>query len=573
MKRSLKIVLGVVVILVIIVALIPLFINANTFKPKIEADLSAALGRKVTIGDMSFSLFTGSLQAKNVAIADDPAFGTTPFLQTPNLKIGVEMRPLIFDHQVHVTSFTADQPAVQLVHAANGTWNFSSLGATNAASNANMANAPANANTANAPANAKATNAAGNANQNSSMPQLTVQAFQVENGTVTVTSVPAESKPATYTQVNLSAQNFSFASRFPFTLSAALPGSGQLKLEGQAGPIAKGDASLTPFTATLEIKHFDPVAAGVVDASQGLAMVADAKTMLNSDSRNVAVVGSLRANGLKVSRQGTPAQQPLDLAYNLIYNLQSRALTVQSLQPRIGNVVINTKGTVELAGKEPVLKLQTAGGGLPIDQLEALLPAFGVKLPSGSKLQGGTLGFNFAINGTPNATVITGPLTVDNTRVAGFNLGAKIQGLNGANTGNSTLIRSLLTTVTSAPSGVRTDNLVLVVPGLGTATGAGTISPNSILNYQLLLKLDSGVGVLGMANTLAGQRISAATANGIPLTITGPASNPTFHADLSNLLKNNAGGIISGIINSRGGNAPGKKQNPSDLINGILGKR
>jgi AsmA protein len=572
MKRSLKIVLGVVVLLLIIVALIPLFINANTFKPKIEADLSAALGRKVTIGDMSFSIFTGSLQAKNVVVADDPAFGATPFLQAPNLKIGVEVKPLIFDHQVHVTSFTAEQPAVQLVHAANGTWNFSTMGTANTAGNAKTANASGNANAANAPGNVKTANAAGNAAQNSSMPQLTVQTFKVENGTVTVTSVPATSKPVTYTQVNLAAENFSFASRFPFTLSAALPGGGQLKLEGQAGPIAKGDASLTPFTANLELKHFDPVAAGVVDASQGLAMVADVKAMLNSDSQNVSVVGALRANGLKVSRQGTPAPQPLDLAYNLIYNLQSRVLTVQSLQPRIGNVVINTKGTVELAGKEPVLRLQTAGGGLPIEQLEALLPAFGVKLPSGSKLQGGTLGFNFAINGTPNATVITGPLTVDNTHMAGFNLGQKIQGLNGASTGNSTLIRSLLTTVTAAPSGVRTDNLVIVIPGLGTGTGAGTISPNSILNYQLLLKLDSGVGVLGMANTLAGQRISAATANGIPLTVTGPASNPVFHADISNLLKNNAGGIINGLINQKGGAPGNKQQNPSDLINGILGK-
>ncbi|MGI8770267.1 MAG: AsmA family protein [Acidobacteriaceae bacterium] len=567
MKRSLKIVLGVVVVLLIIVALIPLFINANTFRPKIESDLSAALGRKVTIGNMKFSIFTGSLQAENVAIADDPTFSTAPFLQTPNLKIGVEMQPLIFDHQVHVTSFTATQPAVHLVHAANGTWNFSSFGTANAASTGTP-NA-ASTGTANAARTAKP--ASSTPQQASSMPQLTVQSFQVQDGTVTVTSVPAESKPVVYTQVNLSAKNFSFASRFPFTLSANLPASGQLKLDGEAGPIAKGDASLTPFSATLDLKHLDPVAAGLVDASQGLAMVADANAKLGSDSQNVTAVGTARANGLKIARQGTPAQQPLDLAYNLVYNLQSRVATIQSLQPRIGNVAINTKGTVELAGREPVLKLQTAGGGLPIDQLEALLPAFGVKLPSGSKLQGGTLGFNFAITGTPNATVITGPLTVDNTRMAGFNLGAKIQGLNGASTGNSTLIRSLLTTLTAAPSGIRTDNLVIVIPGLGTGTGAGTISPASILNYQLLLKLDSGVGVLGMVNSLAGQRLSAATANGIPLTITGPASNPSFHADVSNLLKNNAGGLINGFLN-RKGNTPGKKPNPSDLINGILGK-
>ncbi len=562
MKRSLKIIIGVVVILLIIIALIPLFINANTFRPKIEADLSAALGRKVTIGNMKFSIFSGSLQAQNVAIADDPAFSTTPFLQTPNLKIGVEMKPLLFDHQVHVTSFTATDPAVHLVHAANGTWNFSSFGTANASNTAK---------TANASNNAKAPSAPGNAGEKSSMPQLTVQSFQVANGTVTVTRVSAEGKPAVYTQVDLNAKNFSFASRFPFTLSAHLPGNGTLKLDGQAGPIATGDASLTPFDATLELKQFNPVAAGVVDPSQGLSMVADANAKLTSDGRNMTMTGTLRANGLKVSRQGTPAQQPLDMAYDLIYNLQSRVLTVQSLQPRMGNVAVNTKGTVDLAGKEPILKLQTAGGGLPIDQVEALLPAFGVQLPSGSKLQGGTLGFNLSISGPANAAVVSGPVTIDNTRVAGFNLGSKIQGLNGVNTGNATLVRSLRTNLTDAPSGVRTDNVVLVVPGLGTATGAGTISPSNMLNYKLLLKLDSGVGTLGMVNNLVGQRISTATANGIPLTVTGPASNPGFHADLSSLLKNNAGGVIGGILGQRG-NAPGKKPNPSDLINGILGK-
>ena len=46
-----------------------------------------------------------------------------------------------------------------------------------------------------------------------------------------------------------------------------------------------------------------------------------------------------------------------------------------------------------------MLALHLAAPNLPINQVEALLPAAGVRLPSGSSLQGGTLTANLAING------------------------------------------------------------------------------------------------------------------------------------------------------------------------------
>ena len=66
----------------------------------------SALGRKVTLGHISLSLLTGSLVAENISIADDPAFSATPFLEAKELRIGVELGPLIFqpfgpDHDLH----------------------------------------------------------------------------------------------------------------------------------------------------------------------------------------------------------------------------------------------------------------------------------------------------------------------------------------------------------------------------------------------------------------------------------------------------------------------------------------
>ncbi len=60
MKRTLKILAIVVAVLILIVIAIPFFIDANTFRPKLETELTGALGREVKVGNLSLSLFSGS---------------------------------------------------------------------------------------------------------------------------------------------------------------------------------------------------------------------------------------------------------------------------------------------------------------------------------------------------------------------------------------------------------------------------------------------------------------------------------------------------------------------------------
>ena len=121
--------IGAAAVVVILLAL-PLFINVNSFQPKIESELSNALGRKVEVGDLSLSIFGGRVSAANIRIADDPAFSTSPFLTAKSLKIGVELMPLIFSKQLNITGLTLDEPSIMLLSGPNGKWNFSSLAAT-----------------------------------------------------------------------------------------------------------------------------------------------------------------------------------------------------------------------------------------------------------------------------------------------------------------------------------------------------------------------------------------------------------------------------------------------------------
>ena len=68
MKRILKIAGIVIAILIVILVAIPFFINVNSFRPKIEATASEALGRQVKVGNLSLSLLTGSVSADNISI-------------------------------------------------------------------------------------------------------------------------------------------------------------------------------------------------------------------------------------------------------------------------------------------------------------------------------------------------------------------------------------------------------------------------------------------------------------------------------------------------------------------------
>src|SRR5580693_4582779 len=119
--------IGVAVIVVALLAL-PLLIDANAFRPRLESNLTAALGRAVKLGELKLALLSGGVSANDLSIDDDPAFGSSPFLRAKELKVGVELATLIFSRKLNVTGVTIDQPEILLVESGPGVWNFSTIG-------------------------------------------------------------------------------------------------------------------------------------------------------------------------------------------------------------------------------------------------------------------------------------------------------------------------------------------------------------------------------------------------------------------------------------------------------------
>jgi AsmA protein len=534
MNRRLKIVGIVVAVLIVIVIAVPLFIDANAFRPKLESELTTALGRPAKVGNLSLSLLLGGVTADDISIADDPAFSKSPFVQAKSLKVGVELLPLIFSKTFNVTELTLNQPEISLVHSQEGDkWNFSSLG--NSSTAGSTGQAP--------PSTTAATPPAGSA---SSTPNFSVGKLNVKDGRITVSRAGSGQQPRVYDKVEIEVKDFSLASSFPFKMSANLPAGGSLKLDGNAGPIDANNAAHTPLQAKVTIKQANIAASGFIDPAAGVAGIADFDGTVTSDGHQAKTSGTLKADKLQVVKKGAPAGKPVEVQYSVTHDVVKQTGTLTQGEIKLGNAVAHITGTYDAHGPTTVVNLKLEGQGLPVDDLEAVLPAVGVILPAGSKLKGGTLALNFTIVGPVDKTVTAGTVRMENAALANFNLGSKLSaisalsGKGGAGQQKDTVIQNFSSNVRVAPEGTRAENINLVVPSLLTATGAGTVSPSNALDFKM-------------------------KADNIPFLIEGTTSDPKFVPDVKGM----AGGLLQNAI---GGNKIGQK-NPLGGMSGLLKKK
>jgi AsmA protein len=535
MKRKLLIG-GVVLIGIVLLLVVASFLfNANRFRPGIEARLQAALGRRVEIGSLRFSLLAGGISADNIVIADDPVFGRSPFVRARSLDVGVEIWPLITSRALHIESVALREPELVLIQSPRGTWNFASIGRQEHG----------------LPARSEAKTAS----------ELSIQKLKVSKGRVVIIR-PADTQ--TYSDVNFEAKDVSYSASFPFTFSATTPGNGKLKSEGKAGPVPSADPSQTPFQAALEIDHLDLGSSGYFGRGSGVGGVLNLKGSARSDGRTVHLETAAKTEKLRLAPGGVPTRQPVAVDLTSDYDLKTQAgrVTRGDVYPRAGGKQgAHLTGTYDTRGSIAVLRMDVKTENLPTTELDNLLPAAGISMPGGASLQGGTVGGELAISGPVDKLVVAGPLHAAEVKLAGFNLGSKLGGIGplaGINTGPDTLIQRLTCKLREAPEGMRFDDINAQIAGLGTVTGAGAISANHALDFQLATKLAGGGGLLGalVQSTGRGQ------INTVAFRIGGTTNNPTFTPDVGTMVQKPSG-------------QPTQQQpgNPLEGFMGIFGKK
>ena len=569
MNKALKIVLIVVGVLIVLVLVIPFLIPVNQFRPTIEEKASAALGRKVELGNLSLSLISGSVSADNLSIGDDPKFSSAPFLTAKSLNVGVEIMPLIFSKTLNVTGVTIASPQVTLLHNSAGVWNYSSLGGTAAKSEAKKVPAETSSSSASAA-------------------DISIKKLTLSDGTIIVGATNSQ-KRSTYDHVNVTASDVSITSKFPVTVTADLPAGGKFKLDGNVGPVDQADAELTPLDAKLTISSLNIASTGFVDPSMGLGGIADLDANLSSQGGEALLKGTVKLSKALLVAGGSPAGVPVTVNFATKYNLRKNSGVLEPSTLNIGSATEHLSGTYETTGEVTAVNLKLNSKDMPAKDLEAFLPALGVNLPKGASLTAGMLNTDLTITGPTNRMVTSGNVGLFNGVLAGFDLGSKmssVASLAGIKSTKDLAIEKLTSNVRVAPDGIKADDFLAIVPTIGELTGAGTVDSKNALDFKMIATLSkeastaasSGGG--GAAGAIGGL-LGAVTGGGgsacseglkVPFQIQGTTADPKFIPDVGGLAKDLFKSKLSCLGGkSSAGDTKAQGQNPADAINALGG--
>ena len=498
-------ILGIVIaVLLVIVVVIPFFLDVNQFRPTLESNLTSALGRPVSVGNLKLSLWSGTVSASDLSIQDDPSFSKTPFLQAKSLSAGVELLPLVMSRKINVTEITIDQPQISLLQTPAGNWNYATLGSKSAPQQ------PA------APSGGASLD-------------LSVKLVKISNGRLTIAKTGGHSKPVIVDKVNIELKDFSRSSVMPFSLTAKLAGGGDLKLDGKAGPLHEENIELTPMNVSLKVTHLDLIAAGVIDPAAGIAGLASVDGTAESDGKKISTKGHVKAEQVKLVKGGSPAGRPLEFDFTLHHDLTTRTGALAQGDIYVGKARASLTGTYAPHGESVALKANLTGNEMAVQELEAILPALNIVLPAGSSLQGGTALAKLSVEGPLDNLVSAGTLGLNNIKLAGFDLGKKmavIESLAGIKSSPTTEIQVLSANVKNSNDGSVIENLKLVATEIGELSGGGTVSPSKALDFKMRVAVKSG---------LLPAALGARAQSGIPFFIRGTAQDPKFEPDIKGM--------------------------------------
>jgi len=131
-RRPVKWLVGVVAaVLVLVVAaliLVPILVDTPRVQALIASNASQALGRPVKFRSMSISVLPlPAVALHGLEIAEDPQFGTEPFLKLETGKVRLKLLPLLTG-RVELGDVKLTKPVIAVIQTADGRMNISTLG-------------------------------------------------------------------------------------------------------------------------------------------------------------------------------------------------------------------------------------------------------------------------------------------------------------------------------------------------------------------------------------------------------------------------------------------------------------
>ena len=396
-----KVIIAIGILIVLVIAAVAIFLatfDVNSYHGRIQSELEQQLGRSVKLGNMSLGIFPLEFKVQNIVIADDPKFGTAPFVQAKELDVSVQLLPLL-QKEVQVDSINLQRPAVELIKNKEGVWNFASLGA----------NKP-------------------KTESSSSSGQFSLSKLTITDGQLALTDREAPTPRSVYDHIDLTLEDFAPNKPFSLDLSAHLPGGGsqEVRLQGKGGPIATEPAA-TPFAGNLTLKAVQ--IAGLQKFLNSPALVGtdgvlSGETKISSTAGRAAASGQMTLQNPKL--HGTELGYPITADYDVSDDLRNDIITVNNTTVKLGSTPFNVNGTVNTKPTPAQIDLNLKANGVSIAELIQLAAASGQAFAPGMKV-GGTVTANINAKGAADKPALSGSINGRSIQASGNGIALPVQ--------------------------------------------------------------------------------------------------------------------------------------------------
>ena len=412
MRKFLIAFVALCVVVVLVLAVVPLFLDVNRYHDRIQSELQQRLGRPVTLGNIKASFLPPSLKVQDVNIGEDPRFGPGPFARAQQLNIRVALLPLL-RKDLEIQSLTLLNPDVELIRTKKGEWNYSTLG------NAPPSNPTVPPAKAPAPSPQRQKPSAGTTAEGGkpSSPQLSLGHLQIQNGRLHFTDEKNNFRTV-YDNIDVKLDHFEPDRPFDVEATVHISGKGdqQIHIAGTAGPIGNG---VPPFDGSVDLKQVsiaDLRNVAQIAALNGYNGVLSGSMKAKTNGASMSSEGTLKIADPEL--HGTVLGYPISLDYKLSDDTNSDIINIDHGVLHLGPTPVTIAGTINSNVTPAQLDVHVTADNASIAEMARLAAAAGVAFNAGSQIKG-QVSADISAKGPASTPALNGSIRAAGVEVSG----------------------------------------------------------------------------------------------------------------------------------------------------------
>ena len=354
---------------IVVLALLNLNSLINRNKDYFLSQAEQALGRKVSVGDVGVTLWSGvGLTLNNFTMSDDPSFSSRHFVSAEDLQINVKLLPLL-RKDLQVKRLILHKPVIQVIRNREGKFNFSTLGKERKEKQKQP----------------EKTEKEPSEKEPKASPAFLIALVDVSGGEVHYVDQKAGTDFRA-NQIDFKVKDFDLNRPFSAELAAALFSEKQnFKLQAQIGPIGSHtDFNDVPLDGKADIESLDfgklkstlPAVRAALPKDMDLSGIVTIKDLrLKGTLKNFSLKGALDGTGAVLNFGKTLRKAsgiPLIVSADGQYG--NGLLRLGQTKAKLNTMDLVGNGDVSLGGDVTVLNLSLASNRFSLDGWEKIIP-------------------------------------------------------------------------------------------------------------------------------------------------------------------------------------------------------